>query len=308
MAVFYPYPEHWPGIQVLFAGIALAGLTVLFWLGRRRYPFLIVGWLWFLGTFVPVIGLVQSGSQAMADRFTYVPSLGALILVVWGAPELFKPGRYRIIGLSAACSVALILCTVITRQQLGYWKNSETLFRHAIAVTTNNYIAHFNLGLALIPAGETNAGIAQIYKALAIAPRFKGRMQFADVLVDQGRIPEAMEQYRIILQQHPNLPPALNNLAWLLATDDDPKLRNGTEAVRLAERACDLTHYQAPAFVGTLAAAYAEAGRFDDAVKTEEMVITLANTARATKLSEKNRQLLELYRAGRPYHETTKLY
>ena len=96
-------------------------------------------------------------------------------------------------------------------------------------------------------------------------------------LVQHGRIPEAIEQYRIILQRNPDQLLALNNLAWLLATDDDSQWRNGTEAVRLAERACDLTHYQTPAFLGTLAAAYAEAGRFDDAVKTEEMVIALVN-------------------------------
>ena len=119
-----------------------------------------------------------------------------------------------------------------------------------------------------------------------------------------GRTREAVAQYREALRLNPNLAGALNNLAWVLATSPDDELRNGAEAVRLAERACELTHYGQPLFIGTLAAAYAEAGRFPEAVTTAEKAEQLATTAGLTAVAAKNRQLLELYRAGKPYHES----
>jgi Flp pilus assembly protein TadD len=122
-------------------------------------------------------------------------------------------------------------------------------------------------------------------------------------LGQSGRPREAVAQYREALRLNPNLTGALNNLAWALAASPDDELRNGAEAVRLAERACELTHYDEPLFVGTLAAAYAEAGRFPEAVTTAEKAEQLATDAGLNKLAEKNRQLLELYRAGKPYHE-----
>ena len=122
---------------------------MLLYLKRGRYPFMLVGWLWFCGTLVPVIGLVQAGEVAMADRFTYVPSLGVLIIVIWGGYELTRRWRYQVMVLSVAGCAAIMLCIGLTRQQLGYWQNNETLFRHALDVTENNYLAHNNLGIAL---------------------------------------------------------------------------------------------------------------------------------------------------------------
>src|SRR5208282_1652690 len=113
----------------------LGGLTLLFWVKRRTWPFLLVGWLWFVGTLVPVIGLVQVGAQAMADRYMYLPSLGLFIFVVWGVSELIQRWRYQAAALSVAGGAAVLACLLITRQQAGYWKESKTLFRHALAVT-----------------------------------------------------------------------------------------------------------------------------------------------------------------------------
>ena len=122
-------------------------------------------------------------------------------------------------------------------------------------------------------------------------------------LGQSGRTREAVAQYREALRLNPNLAGALNNLAWVLATSSDAELRDGAEAVRLAERACELTHYGEPLFLGTLAAAYAEAGRFPEAVTTAEKAEQLATSAGLTAVAAKNRQLLEFYRAAKPYHE-----
>jgi Flp pilus assembly protein TadD len=122
-------------------------------------------------------------------------------------------------------------------------------------------------------------------------------------LAAKGRFDEAIENYRKAIQINPKFSEALNNLAWVLATSPDAGLRNGAEAVRLAERACELTHYGEPSFIGTLAAAYAEAGRFPAAVTTAEKAEQLATSAGSKKPAEENRQRLELYRTGKPYHE-----
>ena len=175
LAVFYPHPGYWPLEQVLLAGGLLLGITVLFFATRRRYPFLLMGWLWFCGTLVPVIGLVQAGSVAMADRFTYMPSLGVLIIAIWGAYELTRRWRYHVIALSVAGCAAIVLCFGLTRQQLGYWKDSETLFRHALEVTENNYLAHNNLGHVLVKKGQIDEAISQFQEAIRLKPGLRRR-------------------------------------------------------------------------------------------------------------------------------------
>ena len=150
----------------------LCGISVLLFLKRGRYPYLLMGWLWFVGTLVPVIGLVQVGGQSMADRYTYIPSLGVLIMAIWGAYELANSWRYQKIALAAASSAAVVLCIVLTRQQLGYWKDSETLFRRALAVTKNNYIAHNDLGAALFKKGQISQAAIQFQEAIRLKPAY----------------------------------------------------------------------------------------------------------------------------------------
>ena len=140
LAVFYPHPGHWPLGKVLLAGGVILGLSVLVWVQRRRYPYLLIGWLWYCGTLVPVSQVIQTGAHAMADRWTYLPSLGVLILTVWGAYELTRRWRYQALALSVAGGAAIVLCLALTRQQIGYWRDSEALFRHALEVTENNYL------------------------------------------------------------------------------------------------------------------------------------------------------------------------
>ena len=149
LAVIYPHPGQWPLAQVVLAGAAILGISALFWAGRRRYPCLLMGWLWFCGTLVPVIQLIQTGSHAMADRYMYLPVLGGLILATWGLYELTRGWSFQTLALAVAGGVAISGCLVLTRQQIGYWRDSEALFRHALDVTENNDGAHNGLGIAL---------------------------------------------------------------------------------------------------------------------------------------------------------------
>jgi Tfp pilus assembly protein PilF len=335
-------PDVWPVWRSVVAGMAVAGISGLVVWGRRR-PYLSVGWLWFLGTLVPVIGIVKVGDQSMADRYTYIPLIGLFMIVAWGGAELCgRLPRWK--APAAATGVAMLIgCAVLTRVQLGYWRNSERLFEHAVNVTEDNCIARGILGVALFEKGELDAAKAQFIEAKQIKLKYGNRsvgdmlynlalvslkqgktnearsylndalritthppevlFRLALLLMSQGRIEEAITHYRDALKLKPDMADVLNDLAWVLATTPDPKLRNGPEAVRLAERACELTDSKMPIVVGTLAAAYAEAGRFDKAISTGEKARSLALSTGQNAVAEKNAKLLELYHAGRPYRE-----
>jgi tetratricopeptide (TPR) repeat protein len=177
-------------------------------------------------------------------------------------------------------------------------------YRKAIQINPNNYKALNDLGVALAAKGRFDEAIENYRKAIQINSNHPEIFfHLAMTLGQLGRTREAIAQYREALRLNPNLAGVLNNLALVLAASPDDKLRNGAEAVRLAERACELTHYGQPSFIGTLAAAYAESGRFPEAVTTAEKAEQLATSAGLTAVAAKNRQLLELYRAGKPYHE-----
>ncbi len=149
LAIYYPYPYNQPVWLAMAAVLLLGAITLASVRLRRTHPFLIVGWLWYLGTLVPVIGLVQVGNQAMADRYSYVPLLGIFIMVVWGACDWTQQHARRMQGLSVVAGGLLVVCASLTIHQLGYWRDDETLFRHALAVTERNWVAHQCLGHAL---------------------------------------------------------------------------------------------------------------------------------------------------------------
>jgi tetratricopeptide (TPR) repeat protein len=177
-------------------------------------------------------------------------------------------------------------------------------FRQAIRINPNFSDALNNLGGVLLHQGQFDEAIGNFRQAIQINPNFSEALDNLGIaLAARGRFDEAIKSYRQAIQINPNFSEALNNLAWVLAASSDDGLRNGAEAVRLAERACELTHYGEPLFIRTLAAAYAEAGRFPEAVATAEKAEQLASTAGLTAVAAKNRQLLELYWAGKPYHE-----
>ena len=304
LAVFYPYPDQFPVWRTIVCGLLLLGVSGLAIRAARSRPYFLVGWFWFVGVLVPFIGLLQAGEQALADRFAYVPLIGLFLLLVWGLEELTRSWRRQRLVLPCAAIAVLVCCAALSRRQTGYWQNSITLFTHSLTVTSDNARAHANLGLALAVKGRTEEAIQQLLEVLRLNPEHAiAHWAVGCGRSEQGRFDEAIQEYETALRLKPDYPEALNNLAWLRAAHADPKYRNGTAAVELAERACRLTDQQEPLFIGTLAAAYAEAGRFPDAVRAAEKAESLALGVGQKELAEKNRQLSELYRAGRPFHE-----
>ena len=305
LAVCYPYPENGlPLWKMIAAFILLLIISAVAVAVRRKQPWFIFGWLWYLGMLVPAIGLIQSGLRAQADRYTYLPQIGLYLLLTWAAADLCAGWRHRrqILGIAAFSVMAALM--VCAWKQTSYWRNSESLWTHTLACTTGNFIAHNNLGNVLLQKGKADEAINQYQKALQIKPdSAKIHSNFGDALLQEGRRDEAITHFQKALQINPDDTEALNNLAWLLATCPDAHSRDGVQAVKYARRACKLTHYGATPIVGTLAAAYAEAGRYDEAIAVAQKACALATAAGERKLLEKNQQLLVLYRAHQPYHE-----
>ena len=504
LAVFYPLPKEWPVEMVAGAALVLAGLSVLALYRARKAPYVAFGWFWYLGMLVPVIGIVQVGQQAMADRYSYLPLVGLFVAIVWSAAEI--PARWP--GTRSwliVCAAAVIVaCAVLTWNQTGHWRNSASLFEHALAVTRNNAVAHNNLGVTLLdaenlaaaeghfaeavrlkanyPDGLGNLGLcrarqgrleeagdlfqrslkikptgpvhnnlgkvlsqqgqleqaeahyqaalrldpglveawynlgaleanrgrtaeaAQDYAAalrikpdyaeahLSLGALLAGQRKFDEAIVhfqaalraapDQadahfnlaaalnakgdfagaathfaetcrlhpediearenlglallyersmsaaarqfrevlrvrpdarthyhlglaldslGQSEEALAHYREAVRLSPNAPLYLNDLAWFLATNPKAELRNGAEAVRLAEQACRLSGGKEPRFWGTLDAAYAEVGRFAEAIVTAAKVRELALAAGQPEIAQRAEERLALYRANKPY-------
>ncbi|HVM48517.1 MAG TPA: tetratricopeptide repeat protein [Candidatus Acidoferrum sp.] len=403
LAVFYPHPLTLPAWEWATAAVALAGITVVaLWLARSR-PYVLAGWLWFVGTLVPVIGLVQVGEQAIADRYTYIALIGLFIILVWGAFDLGVHWRWGVRAAAAAGAVVIVALGVQTHRQATYWRTGATLFAHAIAVTENNAVAHNNLGTALADGGDWAEAGKQFAEALRLRPGLQmarincalalahqGRTQEAsreianvtqavgaaghrvlgDVFRDEGKVAEAIQQYeaavrleptdsqareslglllarqgkpaeagaqfaelvrikpdaqtqyylalslamqgkagqaaehyREAIRLKPDWPEPLNDLAWMLATSSRAEVRNGAEAVRLAERACELTGRKEARYLGTLDAAYAEAGRFAEAITVAQEARSLALSAGDRELADLATARLQLYRTGKPYHQ-----
>lgn len=300
-------------------------LTILIVRRARSQPYLMVGWLWFLIMLVPVIGLVQVGGQAIADRYTYLPSIGLFIIIAWGMADMAARSRRWQTSMTIGAAALLTACLVDAKIQLGYWQNSITLFKRAADLTHGHY-CYFSLACAYLEAGELDEAARNFRISIRLSPKLPvSHYRLGYVLSAQGKYAEAQAEYSIAAQLDPGLPltqraleknlllenlrgqpdalDILNNLAWMLATSGEPDIRDGPRAVQLAEHACELTHHQKTVFIGTLAAAYAEAGRFDDAIATAQQACALAAKNGETDLLQKNQGLLELYRAHKPYRE-----
>ena len=171
LAILYPHPGFLPFWQVLGAILFLAAVTYAVIRTAKRSPYLPVGWLWFTGTLVPVIGIVQVGSQAMADRYTYIPSIGLFIMAAWGIPEILKKRRYAKEVLAASSALCLLCLFILTSLQAGHWRDSFTLSDHALNVTENNYYMHVVRGNALYLQGDRAKAVEDFTKAIEIDPR-----------------------------------------------------------------------------------------------------------------------------------------
>ncbi len=197
LAIFYPYQHALPLWQFLGSLLILLLISVVVILYIRKLPFLFVGWFWYLGTLIPVIGLVQVGAQSIADRYTYLPSIGIGIILAWGLISLLPKERLQRIILIPLAVIIIILLTALTWRQCGYWKNSITLFNHALNVTTDNYLAHDCLGVALDVTGKHQEAVSHYRDSIKINTNYaNAHYNLAGSLKDQGIMEEAMQQYR----------------------------------------------------------------------------------------------------------------
>ncbi len=470
LAVYYPYQLQLPASAIVVSAMGLGLITFLAIKNSRSRPYLLVGWLWFLGTLVPVIGLVQVGDQAWADRYTYIPLVGLFIPLVWFSGKAIK-SRSALIIISAGTAVALLAATSL---QLRYWKTTWTLFSHANQVTHENYmavtvlgsllakegklaeaiqyyqtalrykpgfpeahfflgnaldeqgkleeavveyqkalwfrptqeqthifmgialgkqrkydeaiahynaalklnpdsavthnnlarifhtqgkfsaaiehynaaleidpklaIAHNNLGILLLQQGHLTEGTKQLREALRLKPENaesqfnlalalnqqeqwseaaelfaktvsassadpKAHYEFATALAHTKQTREAMGQYATAILIQPDYPDALDGLAWILCTDTNVVFRNGAEAVKMAERACTLTGRRDPVKLKTLAATYAETGRFAEAIQTMQAAKELAAKQKLQPLGVECEAMLESFQQSKPWRK-----
>ena len=379
LAVFYPHPDNRLLLWQIFLALALLiAITVAVIASRQKRPYLMTGWLWYLGMLVPVIGLVQVGEQARADRYTYLPQVGLYLALTWTIVDLSASWRRRREILGVAAAVVITALTWRAWIQASYWKNSETLWTHTLAVTSDNDVAHNNLGFIFLRRGELdeaishfqtalniradnpqthyNLGSALVHnnlgnalvrkklvdeaithyeKAVELRPDYadghynlgsallqKGRIDEAiahwqktlsiqpndaeahttlgDALLRKGEIGQAIAHYEKALEIAPHSLLTLNNLAWALSTCPDASLRNGARAIELAQKADQLAGGQNPIFIRTLAAAYAENGRFSDAIETAQRALQLALAQDNFALASKLEKDLDLYRKFSP--------
>ena len=339
LAVFYPHPENrLPTWEIILALIVLAGITMAACIGRRRTPYLITGWLWYLGMLVPVIGLVQVGWQGHADRYTYLPQIGLYIAITWAVADLTVSWRFPRMGLGVVAALLVGVLSWRAWLQTSYWRDSETLFTHALAVTSNNDVALNNLGIIFLDKGQLDKAIANLQAAIVLRPENgpahdnlakallqKGRLAEAMVhyrkfleiepgnvearntlgttLIQQGRVSEAIAQWEEVLAIQPDNGNAASNLAWVFATCPEDSIRNGPRAIELAEKAMRLSGGKIPMVFRIAAAAYAEDGRFSDAIKAAQRGADLATSQGNSALAAELLNSIVLYEAGRPLRD-----
>ncbi|MHC4658730.1 MAG: tetratricopeptide repeat protein [Planctomycetota bacterium] len=303
LAMFYPYPHRADLIgQAVVSALLLIFISiVVIWMMRRR-RYLLTGWLWYLGILVPVIGLVQVGDQAHADRYSYIPLTGLFIIIAWGLPDLLAKWRFRKIALALSAIAVLSALSIRAYIQQGYWRNTITLCEHALEVTEGNYVAHYCMAADFLHRGQIEQAVTHYHQTLQIKPNyFKALGSLAAAFARQGKADQAVKYYTEALLRKPDWLFPLNNLAWLRATHSQAEFRNPKQAVRLAERASKLTSYKNPTVLDTLAAAYAADGNFPQAIATAETAIKLADSLGQKDLSHEIHSRLPLYKAGQPY-------
>jgi tetratricopeptide (TPR) repeat protein len=314
LAPFYPLRPDLPAWQVGGAVLLLVALSAVAVWGARTRPYLAVGWAWYLGTLVPVLGLVKQGEQAMADRFTYIPLIGIFIMLAWGLADLAAARRWPERRLAAAATAALIACAAVTLWQVSRWRDSETLFRHALAVTRDNYLAHLNLGAVLLDTGRNAEALGEFEAALRIRPRLVtalvnagkaqvalgqpeaaaaayqralqidpdnalGHYNYGVLLGSQGRLDDAAAHYEAAVAANPDYAKAHNNLGSVRAEQG-----RFDAAVVHYRAALALYPDLAPAHLN-LAVALEATGRPDEALAHARAAVRLAPEEPRTHLN-----------------------
>jgi Flp pilus assembly protein TadD len=338
LSVFYPHPENRLSIfQVSGAAVLLLGISFLVIVLRRKRPYLLIGWFWYLIMLMPVIGIFQVGMQGHADRYTYLPHIGLYLLVTWSVAEMSILRRRKeiLFGISGIVLLGLGLCAW---RQAAHWKNSETLWSHALAINPNDDVAQAGLGGVLLDDGKFDEAIVHFQRALTIRPGnaqahrslanalmkegnaseaiahwqkdlelqpedFETRDDLGVVLVQQGQLRAAMAEWGKSLQYNPDDVNALNNLAWVLAAAPEASLRDGAKAVELVQHALQLSGKTNAMLYRTLAAAYAESGRFSDAIEMANHGRELAVEQRNIGLRDELERNIKLYQAGSPHRD-----
>ena len=266
----YPYVEHWPLVEVLLAAALLVGLSAAALRWRRRFPFAAVGWFWFVGMLVPVIGVVQVGNQSLADRYTYLPQIGLCILVAWGAVAVCGAWHWRRVALGSAAGLVLAGLLAASYLQTGYWKDSVSLWTHTLDCTAANDIAHHNLGNALTDRGNLDQAIEQYQLALKLDPASADiRIDFANALGKQGKMAEAIQYYEQALQLDPDSAKAHFDLGNVLAGQG-----KWAEAIQHYERAVELMPNQAAMHIN-LGNVLAQQGQWDEATEQYQRALQL---------------------------------
>ncbi len=373
LAFFYPFPDKIPRISVILSVLALIFWTGLCVCQRHTRPWLLIGWLWYLIALVPVIGLIQVGSQSMADRYTYLPSIGIFLSLVCEAKERLAVRPSLKPAVMVVCAAAVAGMVFASRKQTLCWKNSITLYECALKVDEDNYLAHGNLGAALLEEKRYEEAAVHLSRALAKKPNLAGAnanmallsllqnqpqksLEYARAALHQaarnhrlyyniglimeqtGNLEEAMYVYRQAVHCHPYYYPAFSrigvvqekqglyeqayasylksiqanpnyadgcrNLAWLLAVNPAFEDRDPAEAVRYAQKACELTQYSKAEMLDVLAAAYANAREFDKAVQTAQKAVELARAAGRENLADDIIRRKSLYENKLPFRKT----
>jgi protein O-mannosyl-transferase len=339
LAVFYPHPENaLPPWEIIASLLLLICITAVAIALRKQRPYLMTGWLWYLGMLVPVIGLVQVGWQGRADRYTYLPQIGLYIAVTWAVADLTASWRRQRTILSVAALVVVGVLSSCAFVQTTYWRDSETLFKRALAITRNNDVAENNLGIVFLGQGKLDEAISLLQAAVALRPENspahenlakaliqKGEVADAlvhyqkllelqpdnievhnivgTVLVQQHRIRDGVEEWQKVLAIQPDNGNAMSNLAWVFATSPDDSLRDGVNAVQLAQEAVRISARRIPLLFRTLAAAYAETGDFSKAIQTAQEGIELANSQGNQGLATELQGNISLYQEQRPLRD-----
>jgi tetratricopeptide (TPR) repeat protein len=237
LAIFYPHPKGTIALWVVgLASVGLLGVTIAAFLTRKTHPYLITGWLWYLGMLVPVIGLVQVGAQAHADRYTYLPQIGIYVMLSWGVNDLTASWRKQksILSVSAALVIGALL--FLSWRQVDYWSSSVQLWRHTLAVTQNNDVAERGLGTALLAIGQVDDAIAHDRAALRISPGdANGLTNLANALLRKGELPEAITTFREATRARPNDGELHRNLGKALFQNGeiDQSIAEFREALRI---------------------------------------------------------------------------